>query len=119
MINLMFELNDEQMKQYLDWCDTELKDTGRDIIGSREAFVFIPHSKGVAVKVVYDDKELDLTQYETVKNENTTKEEPSLILDDNLINDIKHVCGWYQGRELERYQNVRAWINEVEKRKKS
>lgn len=67
-VNLKFELSDEQMLKYAKWCDEVLKDIKPDMLGAREAFVFIPCTAGVGVKVIYKNHELDLTEYDKLNN---------------------------------------------------
>jgi hypothetical protein len=68
--NLKFELTDTQMEAYRKWCDEVLKGVEHDIVGSREAFVFIPCSRGVAVKVIHGEESIDLTEYDSIKKNN-------------------------------------------------
>ena len=62
--NLKFELSDTQMVAYRKWCDEVLKDIPLDSLGSREVFMFMPCSAGIALKVVFNEHELDLTEYD-------------------------------------------------------
>lgn len=59
----MFELSREQFEKYKAWSETILKDIKLDELGVRESFVFIPHSAGMAIKVVCGEHQLDLTDY--------------------------------------------------------
>jgi hypothetical protein len=61
---MKFKLNKKQVAKYEEWRDVVLKDILLDDLGVREAFVFIPCTTGVAVKVVCGEHQIDLTEYD-------------------------------------------------------
>lgn len=61
---MTFTLSEDQVKKYEQWRDETLKDYKSDELGVREAFVFIPCTAGMAVKVVCGKEQLDLTEYD-------------------------------------------------------
>jgi hypothetical protein len=64
---MKFKLTKKQVAQYEEWRDNVLKDVLQDELGVREAFVFIPCTIGMAVKVVCGEHQIDLTDYEQKK----------------------------------------------------
>lgn len=111
---MVFKLNKGQQEKYDKWVDEELVDVKLDRLGSRESFIFIPHSRGVAIKVVYDDKELDLTDYSEDDESIVTEE---IGLTEELCKDIQHVCLWYQGRKVDTLERVEDWLDEIKLKK--
>lgn len=61
-----FNLNASQVKQYELWKEKVLSGVSSDELGIKEYFIFIPHTRGVAVKVVYGKEEIDLTDYDSL-----------------------------------------------------
>lgn len=64
---ISFTLSEEQEEKLKLWKQEILLNHRPDNLGILESYVFIPHTLGVAVKVVYGEYQLYLTEYDDLK----------------------------------------------------